>query len=85
MANSGPGTNGSQFFITEKETPWLDGKHTVFGHIVVGEDVLMTISDVETSKPGDKPTTDVVINEVNIIRKGKEAKAFDAATLSTTI
>jgi peptidyl-prolyl cis-trans isomerase A (cyclophilin A) len=81
MANSGPGTNGSQFFITEKETPWLDGKHTVFGHIVVGEDILMTISDVETTKPGDKPKTDIILNEVNIIRKGKEAKDFDAAKL----
>ena len=80
MANSGPGTNGSQFFITEKETPWLDGRHTVFGYIVKGEDVLLKISDLET-EPGDKPKEDVVMTTVKIIRQGKAAKKFKAADL----
>ncbi|MEZ4803683.1 MAG: peptidylprolyl isomerase [Gelidibacter sp.] len=78
MANSGPNTNGSQFFITEKETPFLDGSYNVFGYLVLGEDVLHTLAGVETTKPGDKPVEPVVMKEVNIIRKGKEAKDFDA-------
>lgn len=78
MANSGPNTNGSQFFITEKETPFLDGSYNVFGYLVVGEDVLHNIAGVKTTKPGDVPVEDVIMNEVNIIRKGKEAKDFDA-------
>lgn len=78
MANSGPNTNGSQFFITEKETPFLDNAYNVFGYLVLGEDVLHTLCSVETTKPGDKPVEDVVMTEVNIIRKGKEAKDFDA-------
>ncbi|GAB2774793.1 peptidylprolyl isomerase [Salinimicrobium soli] len=77
MANSGPDTNGSQFFITLKETPWLDTMHTVFGKIVMGQDVVDAIGTVETA-PGDKPVQDVVMEEVNIIRKGDKAKKFDA-------
>merc|ERR1711916_207074 len=69
MANSGPNTNGSQFFITLKETPWLNGKHTVFGEIVMGQEIVDSIGAVETSKPGDKPVEPVVIQEVNIINK----------------
>ncbi|RXJ50671.1 peptidylprolyl isomerase [Gelidibacter gilvus] len=78
MANSGPNTNGSQFFITENATPNLDGGYNVFGYLVVGEDVLHTLASVETSKPGDKPIEDVIMEEVNIIRKGKDAKNFNA-------
>lgn len=78
MANSGPNTNGSQFFITEGPTPNLDGGYNVFGYLVMGEDVLHTLAGVETTKPGDKPVEDVIMQEVNIIRKGKDAKNFDA-------
>lgn len=75
MANSGPATNGSQFFITLKETPWLDGKHSVFGEVVVGQEIVDAIGVVETSKPGDKPVEPVIMQEVNIINKGKIAIA----------
>ncbi|PQB04702.1 peptidylprolyl isomerase [Aureitalea marina] len=70
MANSGPGTNGSQFFVTLKETPWLDGKHTVFGEVVVGQEIVDAIGLVATSKPGDKPVETVVMEQVNIIKRG---------------
>lgn len=78
MANAGPNTNGSQFFITLTETPHLNGKHSVFGNLVVGEAVVDSIGKVETKKPGDKPVEDVVIETINIIRKGGDAKKFDA-------
>lgn len=77
MANAGPNTNGSQFFITLAPTPHLDGKHSVFGKIVKGQEVIDSIGTVETEK-ADKPVDDVVINKVNIIRKGSEAKNFKA-------
>ena len=77
MANSGPTTNGSQFFITHKPTPWLDNKHTVFGEVVVGLDVVDSIAGVKTL-PGDKPEVDVVMKQVVILRNGKQAKKFDA-------
>jgi len=103
MANSGPNTNGSQFFITEKETPFLDayqtdgtlkkcgpfpggGCHAVFGELVVGFDVLDSISNVKVidpSKRNNKPIEDVIIKELNIIRIGGEAKKFDAAKTFT--
>lgn len=77
MANPGPNSNGSQFFITEIPTPWLDNVHSIFGQLVVGEDVLDSISNVKVG-PGNKPITNVVINEINVIRKGSDAKEFDA-------
>lgn len=66
MANSGPGTNGCQFFITHKPTPWLDGKHTVFGKVVTGQDVVDSIAQND------------FIKSVKIVRRGSKAKSFDA-------
>ncbi|MEL4307356.1 peptidylprolyl isomerase [Joostella sp. CR20] len=84
MANAGPGTNGSQFFITHKETPFLNGKHTVFGEVIIGLEVIDTIANVKTSQDPmtrDRPLEDVVIKHVEIVRNGKDAKNFDAANV----
>ncbi len=78
MANSGPATNGSQFFVTLKETPWLDGKHTIFGEIVIGQEIVDSIGSTKTTKPGDAPVDPVIIKEVNIIEKGVTAPSFAA-------
>ena len=80
MANPGPNSNGSQFFITEIPKPHLDNKHAVFGELVLGLEIQDSISNVKTAS-GNKPVHDVVIEELNIIRKGKNAKSFDAANI----
>ncbi|WP_179336560.1 peptidylprolyl isomerase [Winogradskyella ludwigii] len=99
MANSGVNSNGSQFFITEKATPWLDGYdaegmikdcsnprvacHAVFGELVKGLAILDTISNVKVQPRSNKPLEDVVIKKISIIRKGSAAKKFDAPKVFT--
>jgi peptidyl-prolyl cis-trans isomerase A (cyclophilin A) len=69
MANAGPGTNGSQFFITHKETNWLDNRHSVFGEVIEGIEVVDSIA------------TDDIIEKITILRKGGAAKKFDAVKI----
>ncbi|WP_100612353.1 peptidylprolyl isomerase [Confluentibacter lentus] len=80
MANSGPNTNGSQFFITEVPKPSLDNVHTVFGELVLGIDIQDSISNLKTDS-ANKPLEAIVIQELNIIRKGKDAKSFNATSI----
>ena len=69
MANSGPGTNGSQFFITHVETPWLDGKHTIFGKVSSGLNILDSVEQED------------IIKNINIVRVGEDANNFDAPNI----
>ncbi len=87
MANSGTnapnparGSNGSQFFVTVTNTPWLDDKHSVFGEVVEGMEIVHRISQVPRDA-NDRPTTPVVIQEVRVLRNGAAAQAFDAAAV----
>ncbi len=83
MANPGqPNTNGSQFFITHAPTPWLNGKHSIFGEVVVGLDVVDSIANIPVGER-NKPLDDVVMNTVEIIRNGKDAEKFDAVAVIT--
>ena len=72
MANAGPGTNGSQFFITHGAMTWLDGKHTIFGYVVEGQDVVDAVAQ------GDAMET------VEIVRVGEEAEGWNASDIFTT-
>lgn len=86
MANSGAKTNGSQFFITHRATVHLDGRHTVFGEVIEGLNVVDSIANVNTFKTPDKkdrPEKDVVMQTIEIVRSGKDAKNFDAVKIMT--
>jgi peptidyl-prolyl cis-trans isomerase-like 1 len=72
MANAGPNTNGSQFFITLAPTPWLDGKHTIFGRVKKGIDVVKRMGLVPTDG-GDRPKTEVKIVKASVVPSGEGA------------
>ena len=80
MANAGPKTNGSQFFITQVPTAYLDGKHTVFGKVIAGLDIIDSIANVEKDA-SDRPKDAVTIQHIEIIRKGEKAQTFKGQNL----
>lgn len=83
MANSGPNTNGSQFFITHVPYPSLNGRHAVFGEVVEGMEVVDSIANVKVTQGSNKPVSEVSMKSVEIIRNGKSAKNFDADQVMT--
>lgn len=78
MANSGPSSNGAQFFVTVAATPWLDDLHTIFGKVATGMEVVTAISQVKTDANA-RPETPVVVTRISIRREGEAAEAFDIA------
>ncbi len=82
MANAGPDTNGAQWFITETSTPHLDRRHSVFGKVVSGLDIVQKIARVDTT-PDDKPMTDVVLERVEVFRSARKSQA-EAPPAGTT-
>ncbi len=83
MANGGPGTNGSQFFITHVKYPSLNGRHTVFGEVIKGLEVVDSIANVKVTPGNNRPIDTVMMKTVVIIKNGKAAKNFDANKIMT--
>jgi hypothetical protein len=77
IANAGPGTNGSQFFITVAPTPHLDNRHSVFGKVIEGQDVANAIANAPRGAQ-DRPNQEIAMKSVKIVRVGDKAKAFKA-------